>query len=412
MSTHDGTASEPRISVLAGYLALGMGIGPLTHYALSALGPMVVSDLDLSATEFGGLWLVAFGAAAVCTPGFGRLTDRVGARHMLRLVFASSAAAMVLVGVAQSLVLLVLGVAFAGVAIAISNPATNLAVASSVRPGRQGVVVGVKQSGVQGSQLVAGLALPGLAVLMGWRGAVLLCALLAVPGLLLARRAVAQTVSPRPRGAEPRSAMDSSVWWLTACALLTGATVQATNVYLPLYAHDELNYSVREAGLVAAVLGGTGVLARLAWGRAMDRIPDVQLLLGGLAVASGVGLAACGMAAAYGAAWVWVGAAIFGASALAANVVVMMAVVRNASTGAVGRATGWISLGLYTGFMVGPVSFGAIVDSSSGYGGAWSVLCGLAALMAVLAVSWKRFGGPDEHRRSGTSETTTQGVTS
>lgn len=416
MSGPEAAPSTPRVPVLAGYLALGMGIGPLTHYALSALGPLVVADLDLSATEFGGLWLVAFGAAAACTPGFGRLTDRVGPRRMLRLVFACAAVAMVLVGLAQSLVFVVVGVAFAGIAVGISNPATNLAVASSVSAGRQGLVVGVKQSGVQGSQLLAGLALPGLAVLMGWRGAVLLCVLLVVPGLVLAGRAVAPTV-PRPtRGAEPGAAMDSSVWWLTIYALLTGATVQATNVYLPLYAHDELNYAVSKAGLVTAVLGGTGVLARLAWGRAADRIPDVPVLLAGLAAVTGVGLAVCGLAAAFGAPLVWVGAAIFGVSALAANVVIMMAVVRNASTGAVGRATGWVSLGLYAGFMVGPVSFGAVVDSFAGYGGAWSCLCGLAALLVVIAVCWKRFGKPIQHPRaetpSGNSTTTTQGVTS
>lgn len=417
MTGRESAPSTPRAPALAGYLALGMGIGPLTHYALSALGPMVVADLDMSATEFGGLWLVAFGAAAVCTPGFGRLTDHVGPQRMLRLVFACAAAAMVLVGLAQSLVPLVLGVALAGVAVAISNPATNLAVASSVSAGRQGLVVGVKQSGVQVSQLIAGLALPALAVVIGWRGSVLLCVTLAVIGLVLARWAVAPSASHRIRRDEPRAAMDPTVWWLTAYALVMGAVIQATNVYLPLFAHDELHRSVGEAGLVSAVLGGTGVLARLAWGRAVDRIPDVPVLLGVLAVVAGVGLAACGLAATYGDVLMWSGAAIFGVSALAANVVIMMAVVRTASPGSVGRATGWASLGLYAGFMIGPVSFGMIVDSSAGYDGAWSLLCGLVALLLVIAACWKRFQRAARHpgrpaASSDNSTTTTSGATS
>lgn len=392
MRGHDRTPSTAYEPVLAGYLALAMGIGPLTHYALSALGPLVVSDLGLSATEFGGLWLVAFGTAAACTPGFGRLTDHLGPQRMLRLVFACAGAAMVAVSMSHSLLPLVLGVGLAGMAVAISNPATNLAVASSVTVGRQGLVVGAKQSGVQASQLLAGLALPGLAVVLGWRTAILLCAAFAVLGFAATRWAVGPAAPRATRAGASRAAMDPSVWWLTAYALVTGAAIQAANVYLPLYAHDVLGHSVSEAGLVSAMLGGTGVLARLAWGRVMDRVLDVPWLLTGLAVLAGVGLAVCGLAAAFSDLMVWLGASIFRVSALAANVVIMMAVVRTASTDSVGRATGWTSLGLYAGFMVGPVTFGVFVDSPAGYGGAWSYLCVLTVLLVVITACWKRFG--------------------
>lgn len=392
MKGHDHAPSAGYEPVLAGYLALGMGVGPLTHYALSALGPLVVSDLGLSATEFGGLWLVAFGAAAACTPGFGRLTDRLGSQRMLRLTFALAGAAMVAVSMSHSLVPLVLGVGLAGMAVATSNPATNLAVADSVTVGRQGLVVGAKQSGVQASQLLAGLALPGLAVVLDWRAAILLCAPLAVLGFV-ATRWVGGPAAPRAvRAGAPPAAMDPSVWWLTAYALVTGAAIQATNVYLPLYAHDVLGQSVSEAGLVSATLGGTGVLARLVWGRVMDRVPNTPALLAGLAALAGAGLAVCDLAAAFSDVMVWLGAATFGASALAANVVIMMTVVRTAPKGSVGRATGWTSLGLYAGFMIGPLTFGVFVDSPAGYGGAWSYLCVLSVLLIVITVCWKRFG--------------------
>ncbi|MEU4680481.1 MFS transporter [Micromonospora sp. NPDC023737] len=392
MRGHGRTASTAYEPVLAGYLALGMGVGPLTHYALSALGPLVVSDLGLSATEFGGLWLVAFGTAAASTPGFGRLTDHLGAQRMLRLTFVCAGAAMVAVSMSHSLVPLVLGVGLAGMAVATSNPATNLAVAGTVTVGRQGLVVGAKQSGVQASQLLAGLALPGLAVMLGWRVAILLCGVLAVLGFAATRWVVGPAAPRAARAGVPRAAMDPSVWWLTIYALVTGAAIQATNVYLPLYAHDVLGHSVSEAGLVSATLGGTGVLARLVWGRVMDRILDTPSLLTGLAVLTGVGLAVCGLAAAVSGLMVWVGAAIFGASALAANVVIMMTVVRNAPSGSVGRATGWTSLGLYAGFMVGPLTFGMFVDSPAGYGGAWSYLCALTVVLVVITACWKRFG--------------------
>ncbi len=106
------------VPALAGYLALAMGVGPLAHYALSALGPLVVDDLDLSATQFGELWLVAFGAAAVGTPIAGRLTDRLGPRRMLQWTFITAGAAIVTVGLSGSLFTLLVGVTLAGLAVA------------------------------------------------------------------------------------------------------------------------------------------------------------------------------------------------------------------------------------------------------------------------------------------------------
>jgi predicted MFS family arabinose efflux permease len=381
-----GSAREP---VLALYLALGMGIGPLTHYALSALGPLVVSDLGLSATQFGGLWLVAFGSAAACTGWFGGLTDRLGSSRMLRAEFLCAAAAMLAVSMAPSYPVLVVGVALAGAAVAISNPATNLAVATSVARGRQGLMVGAKQSGVQGGQLLAGLALPTLAVLWGWRIAVLMCVTLTVLGFLTTRWVVAPVAHPARPEHHDHAPIDPDVWWLTGYALVIGAAIQATNVYLPLYTHDQLGGSVGQAGLVAALLGGTGVAARIIWGRALDRIADVPALLMILAVAAAAGLVICSLAV-YAGPLVWLGAALFGASALAANVVIMMAVVRTASAGSLGRATGWASLGLYLGFMAGPISFGLLIDSGAGYRGAWTYLCVLCAVLVSIALAWRR----------------------
>ena len=255
-----------RGSVLAGYLALAMGVGPLGHYALSALGPLVVDDLDLSATQFGGLWLFAFGAAAVGTPIAGRLSDHMGPQRMLRWTFVSAAAAIATLGVARSWPVLVAGVMLAGLSMAIGNPATNLAVARDVDRSRQGLVIGAKQSGVQGSQLLAGLALPALAVGLGWRPALLVCVVIPVVAVVFCGAVVAPSDPPARRERRLPATLDADVRWLAAYALVVGAIIQATNVYLPLYVHHALHRPVGEAGLVAAVLGGSGVVARLGWG--------------------------------------------------------------------------------------------------------------------------------------------------
>jgi cyanate permease len=60
-----------------------------------------------------------------------------------------------------------------------------------------------------------------------------------------------------------------------------------------------------------------------------------------------------------------------------------------ASTTVIGRASGVLAVGLYAGFAIGPVSFGALVDHTDSYQIGWIavVLAYLAAALLVLASS-------------------------
>ena len=85
----------------------------------------------------------------------------------------------------------------------------------------------------------------------------------------------------------------------------------------------------------------------------------------------------------------WVGAALFSFSALAANVVVMLAVVRTVGPDAVRRASGWTSRGLYLGYMAGPPLFGSIVDGAS-FGVAWLACAAVGVALLALSAAWWR----------------------
>jgi MFS family permease len=84
----------------------------------------------------------------------------------------------------------------------------------------------------------------------------------------------------------------------------------------------------------------------------------------------------------------WVGAALFSCSVLAANVVVMLAVVRAAAT-SIGRSTGLVSLGLFLGFMVGPPATGVVVDQA-GFAPAWCVLLAITMGLTTLPLVWQK----------------------
>ena len=151
----------PRLTALLG---LAVGIGPVAHYMLSASGPLVIAELGLSRSQFGALWVVTFGCAVALSLPAGRLADRFGARASLAWAMLLGTAGLVVLAVADSYVLLVLGLAFAGLAQAGSGPATNLAVVAYVAEKSRSIVVGFKQSAVQFGQLTAGLLFAALAV--------------------------------------------------------------------------------------------------------------------------------------------------------------------------------------------------------------------------------------------------------
>lgn len=376
----------------AAALALAMGVGPMAIYALTALSPVITADLGLGRTAFGSLATVAFTVAAVCSIFGGRFIDRAGARTVLVMLFAGSGAALVLISVAPGYVWLLVAVALSGAAQSLSNPVTNRLIATRLLPGRQGVVMGVKQSGVQLMQFTAGATLPTAAFLVGWRTALGLTAIVAVVGLAFARSTVARApgtpvlTKPGPGAGK----LPSVVWWLAAYSFLVGAGLQATNVYMPLYAFEDLGLSATAAGATTALMGGVGLAARFGYGRIAERLQRPRGFLLALAALATVGTLVLMGPARSMPEFVWLGTAIHGLTALASNVVAMMAVITLVPGRQVGAATGVLAMGMYIGFALGPIVFGVVTDWTGQYLAGWTFVLVLYGLATALTSAWTR----------------------
>lgn len=399
MTTSDSGRS--RLTLPRGFplvLALSMGAGPLTLQALTATAPLVTADLGITRAQLGSLPTAAFLTAALLSPLVGRGADRFSGRAVLAVLFSGACMALLGAAAAPSYAWLLVAAAVSGAAQAMSNPVTNQLIAANVAPGLRGRLTGIKQSGVQMSQFAAGLALPSVALLLGWRGAALVAAFATATALLLVRGSVpAGSAVHLPASGGRRGALPSAVWWLAAYAFTTGAAIQATNVYLPLYSFERLHMPVQAAGLTVAVAGGVGLVARIAWGRAAERVvrPDRPLvaLAAASALASGSILAAGSLQAP---ALVWAGAALFGAGGLASNVVLMLALMRATPVRGVGTASGILAVGLYLGFALGPLGYGLVADHTGSYGIGWLAVVGANVAAAALAL----LGGPHLFRSS------------
>ncbi|MEB2525952.1 arabinose ABC transporter permease [Kocuria rosea] len=395
-------------------LTATMAVGPLLTHSLSAMSPLVIADLELTEAQFGLLATTTFFVAAVTAVRTGRWADRLAARTLLVVMFGGAALAMLLTAAAPGYAVLLAAMVLSGLGQVMANPATNRLIRLHVPAGRRASWLGIKQAGVQASQLVAGLTFPALGLLLGWRTAVLVAVgavlLLLVhgwwtvpdnhPGTPVARPS--RTTSPsgtttpfrsRAAGAAARPPMPGAVRAYAAAAALTGLGAQAANVYLPLYAHRELGLDVVAAGATVSVSALVGIASRVLWARVMDRPgADGFVLLAGMALGAAASAVLLVLAPLHpGLAWaVWPAAVLHGGAALAVSVVVMSAAMRAVPADRVGASTGVVTMGLYAGFCAGPLVLGGLLQLTGSFAVGWGVVlvCYLAcAALAVLVRS-------------------------
>lgn len=381
-----------------------IGAGPLLVYGLSASSDKIIADLGIDAAQFGLLATVCFATAAVGNATLGRVADRLTDLTLMVAIYLLGFAALVLTGLPGGYVLLLIAAGLSGLAQSFPNGVTNRVLLERVPPRRRIGWIGVKQSGVQAAQLVASLAFPALAIWIGWRGAALVISLIPLALLLMAWRSLKITPllpeaqeQPTARkqpdtpatttASTKKSRYTGTVWALAAFGLLNGIAVQATNIYLPLFAVRELGFSLVMGGVTAAVAGVVGVAARIGWGRVMATGVSAPKLLVILALTALSGAGAFLAAQATGSSvLLWLAVILHGASALGVSAVLMGALLRSTPAASVASVSGIVTAGMFTGFTLGPVGMGAIISSGGGFQLGWIAVAVVYFACAILAL--------------------------
>jgi cyanate permease len=160
-------------------------------------------------------------------------------------------------------------------------------------------------------------------------------------------------------------------------------------VYVPLYAFEHVKLSPAVAGMSTGILGMTGIVARIAWGRFTERrsAPRTLALLALIAFLSTVLVLISTVSGRW---FLWLGLVGFGASAMAANTVIMLAVIRTATPVTTGIASGTASRGLFLGFMLGPLLIGGVVDLTESYAIGWIVVALVCLATWIVTIKWRR----------------------
>lgn len=380
--------SERRLQVAAVSVAL---VGTLPVFLTGALAVQIGRDVTFGAARLGLASGAFFGAAAVGSALMGRLAERIGPGRAMRGAAVCSALLQASLAATPGYGALLASLTLAGLANSLAQVSANLLLARGIAPSRQGWALALKQAGVPGGTLLGGLAVPAIAVTVGWRWAYVVGALGALAAAAAVPVSAVAPAGPRRGGREGDVPLRPLV--LLAVAVGFAAASNGTLATFVVSAGVDAGLGESAAGLVLTLGSATGISMRLLAGVRADRrggrhLPVVSvLLLGGalgyLLLAPGAVVThLLGALVAFGSGWAWPG--LFN-----------LAVVR-LNPSAPAAATGITQTGVYVGALSGPVIFGLVVDSA-GYGLAWTLAAlssaGAAAGVVVgrrRIVAWRR----------------------
>ncbi len=359
----------------------------LSPTLVSALAVQIQDDLSIGEAEIGMTVSAFFFVGALTSAWSGRMVERTGPAAALRVSAAAAAAFMVITGaVGRSWAALIILVGLAGLANSWGQPAANLYVARGVSMRRQGLALGIQKSGIPAASLLAGLAIPTVALTIGWRWAFVLGGLLAcgvtlgvpsVGGTPVAsgrRHSATTTAKSRPRP-------DVAMRLLVAVTCSTCLAAMGSMALSSFFVLSSVEVGVDEAAAGLLLMAGSvvGIASRLVLGASADRasVSPFHMLTAMFAVAAVafVGLSTgseamlyAAMPFAFATSFAWPG-------------LFHLAMLRSNPT-APGAATGITMTGNFTGAVCGPLLFGLLVELTS-YGWAW----GFAAITSGAATA-------------------------
>jgi MFS family permease len=377
---------------LAATLAI-QALVAMATITVPVLAPAASDELHLSAGLIGLYVSLVYLGSMISSAASADLIRRIGAIRFSQycLVMCATGLALLTFGTMPALIAsaFVLGLGYGPI-----TPASSHILAKTTPPHMMSFVFSVKQTGVPLGGALAGIVVPPLVLLGGWRLGALAVAGLCVLTAVIAQSIRAENDSDRdpkrpisargPFRALALVATDANVRRLALSSFFFSALQLCLTTYLVTYLASRLGYTLVEAGLMLAVATTAGIVGRIAWGAVADRSGRPAAVLGIVGIAMA---AAAGAMAISSPEWPRVAmivlCALFGGTAIGWNGVYLAEVAREAPKGKTVEATGGALFFTFFGVLITPPLFAAIVEGGGSYGMAFAVvavpplLCGL-----------------------------------
>jgi MFS family permease len=343
-------------------------------FLVGGLAVQIGDELGFSPAGLGLAVSAYFGASALASLPAGALVERYGAVRVSRAGIVLAAASLIGVAVfANALWSLIAILALGAGANAMGQLSSNTSLSRHVPARRQGFSFGVKQAAIPVSTLLAGAAVPTVALTIGWRWAFVLAGLLAAAAVLVVP---SDPASSRPERHGDAKQATAALLVIGVAGTLAAGSANALGTFLVDSAVAR-GISPGSAGLALTLGGAVCVAARLIGGWQADLRPGRQVVvISGLLGCGAVGLAllavpgtvplVIGVLLGFGLGWSWPG-------------LVNFAVVR-LHPQAPAAATSITQTGIYAGGCLGPLGLGSLAAATS-----YPVMWAVAAVAMVLA---------------------------
>ncbi|MBY8871890.1 MFS transporter [Micromonospora sp. PLK6-60] len=357
----------------------------LPVFLVGGLAVQMGRELRFNPTGLGLAVSIYFGISALASVPSGRLVERFGPAPVARAgILLSAGALLAVAGLARSYPVLVVLLGLSAAANALGQLASNAALAERVPARRQGLSFGVKQAAIPVSTLLAGAAVPAVALTVGWRWAFVAAAgaaLAALPAVPAGARPA--NTRRATRGAGGRATLPLLV--VGAAATLAAAAANALGTFV-VDSSVARGLAPGLAGLTLTLGSAVCVAARVGAGWLADRRAEghVALIAGMLVVgAVGLGLLAvagpvplvAGVVLGFGLGWAWPGLMNFAVVKLHPQ--------------APAAATSITQTGVYAGGCLGPLGLGAAATHLD-YPTMWLLAAAAMLLAATLMLTANR----------------------
>jgi predicted MFS family arabinose efflux permease len=363
--------------------------GTMCGFAGAVVVVQASVDLGISPTNIGLYTAFLYIVAMLSGLGAGGILARFGVIRSSQFALLATALGLILAAVAPGWPLVLAGAVFIGAGTGMLNPAGSRILSRHAPLRWQPFVFSVKQTGTPMGGMLAGLLLPPLIALYDWRLA--LAALAALPiitlfGLQFFRKGLDDDRDPCAR-IDLAGTIAVLRLVVTSRPLLTLAIAGyfftfaqlAILSFVVVFLVNANGLDTAFAGGVFAIIHGSAIPARIAWGAIAGRYVSSWFLLGLL----GIMMSVCIVAMSYfDPAWpFWLTALVAVGMGVSVNGVLGLLLsefARLAPPGKVGEATGGGQFFLFFGIVSGPPLFGAVVAFGGGYENAFHMIAAVA----------------------------------
>lgn len=365
-----------------------------TALAMTGIAPLVATDFGLAPHYVGYQISLIYAAGMLASASAGTLIQRRGPVRIEQLALFCFGFALVLLASANVWMALAASLMI-GIGYGVQNPASAQILGAVTPPERRSLIFSIKQAGVPLGAIIASMAFPALAPLIGWQTTLALTALpcLAMIGVLQAKGG--QPIGWRPaRGKLWRNFVyeQKLVWGSAPIRVLALLGLLYSSIQLSLSAFAvtmlvEHGWTLVGAGAVAGATQACGVFGRVSWGALADRFGGFAMLAVIGAVSMGCMIALWQLDALPVAVQIAV-LCVFGFCMSGWNGVVLAECTHHCAPEDAGRVVGGALVYTFLGVMIGPSGLALIYEACGDYGTSFllvSWISGLGALVAAKA---------------------------